>query len=163
MKSLPPHKATHTHQPQHSRREFLGKTSLLAGGILAFGWPFFTERSSPVYAALSQQATQTGSPVRYMLELDGAIVGPLNSMEGGIVSGEIITYQDGNDLFLRKRIGRLKNEDIVLTCGANLSPTFYQWLDGTLSHQGPKKNGAILAVNQIGQIIERREIQNALV
>lgn len=100
---------------------------------------------------------------QYLLELDGAIVGPLNSMEGGIVSGEIMTYQDGNDLFLRKRIGRLKNEDIVLTCGANLSPTFYQWVAGTLNGQNLGKNGAILAINQHGQIIDRREIQNTLV
>jgi phage tail-like protein len=84
-------------------------------------------------------------------------------MESGFVSGQILTYQDGNDLFLRKRLGRLKYEDIVLTCGSNLSIPFYQWLAGTLSQQGPRKNGAIVAVNQNGQIIHRREIQNALV
>jgi len=149
------------HDP--TRRELLTKTSLFAGGILAFGLPFLTGRSGSVFAAQTRQVIQSGGTVGYMLELDGALAGPLNSMEGGVVSGEIITYQDGNDLFLRKRLGKLKYEDIVLTCGTNLSLPFYQWLAGSLSGQGPRKNGAIVAVNQIGQIIDRREFQNVLV
>jgi phage tail-like protein len=84
-------------------------------------------------------------------------------MESGFISGEILTYQDGNDLFLRKRLGRVKYEDIVLTCGANFSIPFYQWLAGTLGQQGPRKNGAIVTVNQNGQIIDRREFQNTLI
>ena len=148
---------------QHTRRDFLTKTSLFAGGVLAFGLPFFTERSSSVFAAESHQTVQQGGAVRYMLELDGAMIGPLNTMESGFVSGEIITYQDGNDLFLRKRLGRLKYEDIVLTCGVNMSGPFYQWIAATLNRQNPRKNGAIVFANQNGQIIERRELHNALI
>jgi len=144
----------------HSRREFLTRTSLLAGGILAFGLPFLNDRTRPVFAMQSRKTIQN---VRYWLELDGAIVGPLNSMKSGFVSGEIITYQDGDDLFFRKRLGRLKYEDIVLTCGGNLSLPFYQWLGETLGQQSPRKNGAIVVVNPNGQIIDRRVIQNALV
>jgi len=151
------------HTYESTRRELLTKTSLFAGGVLAFGLPFLTGRSGAVFAAQTRQVLQSEGTVRYMFEMDGALTGPLHSMEGGGVSGEIITYQDGNDLFLRKRLGRLKYEEITLTCGANLSTTFYQWLAGSLSGQGPRKNGAIVAVNQMGQIIDRREFQNALV
>lgn len=162
MKSFSPKNSKYTNTTQHSRREFLTKTALFAGGILSFGWP--TGRSNSGFAAQSRQTLQRGgSTVRYLLELNGAIVGPLNTMESGFVSGEIITYQDGDDLFMRKRLGRLKYEDIVLTCGANLSLPFYQWLAGTLDGLNPRKNGAIVAVNPNGQIIDRREFQNTLV
>ena len=163
MKSFSPRKSMDTNTTQPSRREFLTKTALFTGGILAFGWP--TGRSNSVFAVQSRQTLQRGGTVRYLLELDGAIVGPLNTMENGFVSGDIIMYQDGNDLIMRKRLGRLKYEDIVLTCGANLSLPFYQWLAGTLDGDGlnPRKNGAIVAVNPNGQIIDRREFQNTLV
>ena len=146
-----------------SRRDFFTKTSILAGGFLALGWPFLTGRSRSAFAAQPQQVVQSGGAVRYRLELNRAIVGPLQSMDGGVVSGEIITYQDGNSPIFRKRVGRLKYEDIVFTCGASLSAPFFQWLGETLSQQGRRKSGAIVAVNQNGQIIDRREFQNALV
>jgi phage tail-like protein len=163
MKTVPPQQTINTHQPQHSRRDFLTKTAILSGGILAFGLPFLKDHTPSVFAAPSRQTVPSGGTLQYLLELDGTIVGPLNSMESGFISGEILTYQDGNDLFLRKRLGRVKYEDIVLTCGANLSLPFYQWLAGTLSQQSPRKNGAIVTVNQNGQIIDRREFQNTLV
>ena len=151
------------HLNDPSRRDFFTKTSILAGGFLAFGWPFLTRRSGSAFAAQPRQVVQSGGAVRYRLELDRAIVGPLQTTEGGVVSGEIITYQDGNSPILKKRLGRLKYEDIVFTCGANFAAPFFQWLGETLSQQGRRKNGAIVAVNQIGQIIDRREFQNALV
>ena len=163
MQTPQPPKILNLHRTHPSRREFLTMTSLFAGGLLAFGLPFFNGRTGPAFAMQSHQAIQRGGAVRYMLELNGAIVGPLNTMESGFVSGEIITYQDGNDLVRQKRLGRLKYEDIVLTCGANLSLPFYQWLAETLNRLTPRKNGAIVAVNTNGQIIDRREFQNTLV
>ncbi|MDH5426566.1 MAG: phage tail protein [Nitrospirota bacterium] len=154
---------SHTHSTAQSRREFLTKTAIFTGGILACGWPFLTERSHSVYAAQSARVIQTESTIRYVLELDGATVGPLQSLESGFVSGEIISYQDGNSTVLSKRLGRLKYEDIVLTFGANMSGPFFQWIAKTLNRQNPRKNGAIAFVNQNGQIIERRELQNALI
>ena len=153
--------SVHLNDP--SRRDFVTKTSILAGGFLAFGWPFLTRRSRSAFAAQPRQVVQSGGAVRYRLELNRAIVGPLQTTEGGVVSGEIITYQDGNAPILKKRLGRLEIEDIVFTCGANLSTPFFQWLGETLSQQGRRKNGAIVTVNQNGQIIDRREFQNALV
>ena len=162
MQLLPSHNLQ-TQNNSHSRRDFLTKTALLAGGILTFSWPFSHNHTGLVFAAPPRQGTQHGNTIQYFLELDGNIVGPLNSIESGFVSGEIITYQDGNDLSLRKRLGRLKYEDIVLTCDTNLSLPFYQWLAETLDGQGARKNGAIISANQSGQIIERRELQNALI
>jgi len=163
MTSLPPQHVSNQNTTQHSRRDFLTKTAILTGGILAFGLPFLKDRTPSVFAAPSRQATPSGGTLQYLLELDGAIVGPLQSMESGFISGEILTYQDGNSPVLRKRLGGVKYEDIVLTCGANMTGPFYQWLADTLGLQGPRKNGAIVAVNQNGQIIDRRELRNALV
>ena len=163
MKSAPSPKATPPQSLKHTRRDFLTTTSLLAGSILAFGFPFFPGRADSAFAAQSRKDRQREGVVSYVLELDGALVGPLHSLEGGVVSGEIISYQDGNDLILRKRLGRLKYEDIVLTCGANLSQPFYQWIVRTLSGENTRKNGAIVAINENGQITDRREFQNALI
>jgi len=159
----PTQTATTRHRARQSRREFLTKSAILTGGIVAFGLPILNNRTGSAFAAPSRQATPSGGTLQYLLELDGAIVGPLQSMESGFISGEILTYQDGNSPVWRKRLGQVKYEDIVLTCGANMAGPFYQWIADTLGLQGPRKNGAIVAVNQNGQIIDRRELQNVLV
>jgi phage tail-like protein len=161
MNSLLPQKSMHIQTTQHSRREFLTRTALLTGGILTFGWPFINKLSGLALAEQSQQDMNSGERVRFLLELNGSIAGPLHTIRGGGVSREVLTYKTPD--FIRKKLGNLKYEDIVLTCGTNLSFPFYQWLADTINTPLSRKNGAIVVVNPTGQIIERREFHGALV
>ncbi len=145
-----------------SRREFLTKGALLAGGIMIFGLPFLTGKTRFAHAALSQdRASQAG---RFALVLDGQIVGFLKSVESGFVSGSVVTQQLGAESLLKKALGSITYEDITIQCGSDMAPGFYQWIQASMDVQGnPYKNGTILRTNINSQVVEEKVFQNAII
>ena len=75
----------HTGQTSQSRREFLTKTALLTGGLLALGLPFPSRQSRSVWAATKPQSPG----IRYALSLDGQIAGLITSLDSGFISGQV--------------------------------------------------------------------------
>lgn len=147
------------HQP--TRREFLTKTSIFAGGLLACGLPFLTSRTSPASAMQQHGGAYSGS--RYFLELDGNLAGPLISMESGFVSGQVATQMLGPGPVIKKHLATLLHEEIVFQFGLGMSPALYNWISISISGGLSPKNGAIITTDVNQQIINRVEFRDALI
>jgi len=154
-----PEKTSVPHTP--SRREFLTKGALLAGGAMIFGIPFLTGKTRLAYAAQQSRAPQAG---QYALVLDGQFVGLLKSVESGFISGNIITQQSGpNQNFLGKALGGITYEDISIHCGGNMESGFYQWIQASMNSQANQMNGTILKTDMNYQVIDEKVFQNAII
>jgi phage tail-like protein len=117
----------------------------------------------PLIAAPSIHDRPGYASAQYVLELDGAMVGHIMSADGGNPYGEVVNEQVGTDRIQRKHVARTKYEDITLTCGAEMSPELSGWLKGSLVGQGSRKNGAVVMVDQRGQVLDRLDFYNAII
>jgi hypothetical protein len=68
---------------------------------------------------------------RFVLELDGQIVGLLDGVGGGGVKAEVLDEQTEPDGLLRKRLGQPRPQEITLQVGLAMAPAFYQWIAQT--------------------------------
>lgn len=158
MKSLPRTTVRPAPTTQHSRREFLTKTALLTGGILAFGLPLPIRPSSSAHAALTQSTV-----IRYTLGLDGQIAGPIASLESGFTSGQVVEQTLAHSSYSEKHLATIIHEDISLQCGNTMSPAFYVWIQQALAGQAPRRSGGILTTNLGNQLLDRKDFSNAVV
>jgi hypothetical protein len=142
---------------EHSRREFLGLT--LPAGV-ALGAGLTALQPSSTFAAPAQLA-HTGpggnGAVTFELELDGKPAGLLDSAYGGDATSSVVL-----DTMQRKHLAGVKYEDIVLTCGAGMSPDFYQWIKATVDRHPVAKSGAIVASDVTGRALYRLQWTNGL-
>ena len=96
--------------------------------------------------------SSNASTVRYGLELHDASMGFVHSFEGGDATADVAVEPPGADGIARKHLGNVRYEEIVLTCGANMSQPFYDLVAAALketsrTHFGPSfsPNGAVVA------------------
>jgi phage tail-like protein len=82
-------------------------------------------------------------------------VGTFKAVDGLDSETEVIEYQDGDDLVLRKRPGRVKYGDITLKKGYLNSRSIYEWRQQVISQELPKKAGRIILVDDANQEIAR--------
>ena len=91
----------------------------------------------------------------FHLELEGLTAGTFRNVEGLDSETEVIEYQDGDDLVLRKRPGRTKYSNIVLKRGYVASDELWTWrkkvMDGTVE----RKSGSVILCNDSGDPIMR--------
>jgi phage tail-like protein len=97
-----------------------------------------------------------------LLELDGKTIGFIQSMEGGSATAEVIVEKTGATPQAKKRLGRLKYEDISLRLGFPLDKTLAAWLADTCKGKVARKNGAVAALDFALNERARLEFQNAL-
>ena len=95
-------------------------------------------------------------PGHFLVEIDGASAGYARNLQGGGAVAEVIREKPGADHIVRKHIGPVRYEDIVLTCDAGLSRVFYDWVDQTLRSRSVRHDGAV-AVLEGGKEISRLE------
>lgn len=99
----------------------------------------------------------------YALELDGVIVGWVESVEGGHPVADVVTEKLGGDHLLRKHIGNVKYEEITLKVGAGASKAFYEWVMGTVNQKSARKNGAIIAADYNYKEVHRLTFTGGLI
>jgi len=99
-------------EPEPSRREFLAKTALLTGGILAFGLPLPSRQSRSALAAAPQSAG-----IRYALELEGQVAGPIFSLESGFISGQVSEQILPQSPYPKKHLATIAYEEMAIECG----------------------------------------------
>lgn len=85
----------------------------------------------------------TPTAPRFHLELDGVPCGFLRAAEGGAVSAEVVRDSSGPGHFLKKQLGRVAVEPIVLTLGLTLEPVVYEWIADTWNGKASSRSGAI--------------------
>jgi|GEM_PF-1844307 len=117
----------------------------------------------PFIAAPSVKDREVYASVQFILELDGTMAGRLSSAEGGNPYGEVVNENIGTDRIQRKHIARAKYEDLTITCGAEMGSELYDWIKGTLTGNGSRKNGAVVMVDHSGQVINKLNFYNAMI
>ena len=105
-------------------------------------------------------ATRSFTAARFALEIDGSIVGFVNSIDGGLPFGEVVK-EAGEDYFLKKHLGNPGFRDIRLEVGADMDKSFYEWISLALQGQQVRLSGAILAADFKGDVRRRLEFQRA--
>ncbi len=142
-----------------NRRNFLK----VAGSTLA---------SLPVMPVLAQLRAQgTVATARsagmaqneFAMDVDGAPVGWVSSVEGGHAFADVTLENPGPDHVVRKHIGAVKYEDITVSCGLGMSKAMYEWMQSTMTGKYQRKNGAITAADFNFKAISTMQFFNALI
>jgi hypothetical protein len=95
-----------------SRREFLTRAGLLAGGMALLGVPALR----PQLAASATVDTRAYAAGTSALELDGQFIDFLKSSEGGFPRADVVSEPSGPNQFVKKHIGPPKYQDIAIQC-----------------------------------------------
>jgi hypothetical protein len=101
---------------------------------------------------------RTYAAARYLLELDGAAVGFLRSVEGGAVTADVVTEPQGD-----KHLGQIRYEELVLQCDLSLGKAFYAWLGDTLGGKPVRHDVTVVTVDATGKSVAERECSQAVV
>jgi phage tail-like protein len=95
----------------------------------------------------------------FAVEIDGVEAGHFSGVDGLSFEQEVIEFQDGDDLILRKRPGRAKYGDITLKKGYIITTILQDWLDqarvGDGRGQYARKNMSIVLRDNAGTDIKR--------
>jgi hypothetical protein len=141
-----------------SRRDFLTRAGLLAGGLALLSVPGFRPRS--VAAALDSRAFVGGSSA---LELDGQFIDFLKSAEGGFPKADVIQEPIGPNYIVKKHVGQPKYQDISIQSDPAMPKPLFDWIAAALAMTYARKNGAIITAdfNRVEQ--SRLQFNNALI
>lgn len=97
----------------------------------------------------------------FLLQLGGAAAGFLRSLEGGEPFARVIDEPvDGNGV-VKKHIGQPSYQPIVITFGAGMAATLYQWMSDTLDRKPAVKTGAVIVGDHSYKERYRIEFDNA--
>jgi len=141
-----------------SRREFLIRAGVTAGGLALLGIPELTPRLA---AAAVDQRTYAGG--NFLLELDGQSVDFLKSTEGGFPRGEVVSEPAGPNPIVKKHIGQPKYQDIAIQCDPALPKPLFDWIAATLNLSYIRKNGAVITADFNYAEQSRLQFNNALI
>ncbi len=140
---------------QPSRREFLTRAGLLAGGMALLGLPGL--RPALTHAALSQRLVAAS----FALELDGVIVGMLKSTDGGFPRADVIS--EPTSPFVKKHLGPHKFDDIVIEVDPIMPQPLFDWVNSTLNLTAVRKTGAIITADANFKEQSRLQFSNAAI
>jgi len=99
----------------------------------------------------------------YLLELDGVSSGWVRSLQGGGAVGEVVQEKVGADHIVRKHIGTVRYDDIILTCGAGMSKAFYSWVDETCAMQVARHGGAVIVYDNSNKELSRLDWYDGMI
>ena len=91
----------------------------------------------------------------FKVEIEGVTVGAFERCEGIDSETEVIEYQDGDDIVLRKRPGRTFYSNIVLTRGYTNSDELWNWRKTVIDGKVERKSGSIIICGDDGSEIMR--------
>jgi phage tail-like protein len=95
----------------------------------------------------------------FRVEIDGITAGHFTGVDGLQFEQEVIEFQDGDDMLLRKRPGRVKFGDITLKKGYLANTILHDWLDqarvGDGRGQYQRKNISVVLIDNANEDIKR--------
>jgi T4-like virus tail tube protein gp19 len=107
--------------------------------------------------------TRSFLPGHFLLELEGVPAGYVRNVQGGGAVAEVVQEKAGADHIVRKHIGGVRYDDIVLTYGAGLSKAFYEWVDRTASMQHDRHDGAVVVFDNSNKELSRLDWYGGLI
>ncbi|HEX9104189.1 MAG TPA: phage tail protein [Polyangia bacterium] len=94
---------------------------------------------------MPQELRNTYTGGRFAFEFDDkASAGFVSGIDGAHFKSDPITYQQGADRYVSKYAGRAKYDDITISVGAAMSPTFWKWVSASLEGNPQRRNGALV-------------------
>ena len=99
----------------------------------------------------------------FLIEIQGLTAGRFKGVDGLDSETEVIEYQDGDDLLLRKRPGRTKYSNLVLKRGyADKSmQELWNWRKSVMDGKVERKTGSVILQNDHGKEICRYNFAEA--
>lgn len=91
----------------------------------------------------------------FKVEIEGVTQGAFRNVEGLDSETEIVEYQDGDDLVLRKRPGRTKFSNVSLKRGYVNSDDLWQWRKKVVEGKVERKSGSVILCGDDGEEIMR--------
>lgn len=144
-----------------SRRDFLRRAGLTAGGLLTLTAPtFFGKWVDLAGAPLTSGAYGAG---KLALELDGQAAGFSYGVEGGSAVGEVTTIAMGPNQIPNKQLTNLRYDPITVEFGPGMTRPWYDWISGTLDMKIQPRNGAVLSLSFDNKLQSRLDFMNALI
>jgi phage tail-like protein len=91
----------------------------------------------------------------FKIEIEGVTTGAFRNVEGLDSETEIVEYQDGDDIILRKRPGRTKYSNITLKRGYIDNPELWDWRKKVIDGKVERKSGSVILCSDDGEEIMR--------
>ncbi len=134
--------------------------SLLAGLCLALPAvaALATAQAAEPKSTMIRRSSDHVGAYNFVVEIDGIDAGQFLSVEGLSVEQEVIEYQDGDDLILRKRPGRAKYGDITLKKGFVADSVLSDWIEAAAQGKVARKTVSIALLDQHGDEVKRWDL-----
>jgi len=108
-------------------------------------------------------SSRSYSAASFVLELEGTAVGFLRTVEGGGPYAQVVDEPVDAGGVVKKHIGSVAYQPIVMTFGTGMDKSVYQWIADTLGRKGSAKSGAIIFADYSYKERARLEFDKALV
>lgn len=108
-------------------------------------------------------SSKVNADSKYALELDGASMGFVKSVDGGGVYAEVITITLGSDLLPRKHLGPGQFEDFSVQIGLSMADPMYDWIAKSWTGNPERKSGSFIATDNKSRSLSQRDFSDALI
>lgn len=98
----------------------------------------------------------------FKVSLDSITVADFREVQGLDLRSEVLEYREGGlNERSHKVVGQTRFERITLGRGTSDSLELFRWIQGAIQGKVERKNGAVLALNQAGEVVARWEFRDA--
>src|SRR5262245_58863504 len=101
------------------------------------------------------------NPRRPFIEIEGEVLGPLRSLDGGTLTATVIEERIEAGPFTSKRLGPAHIEEFVAELGLNLGPSVASWIAATWSGETARRKGRLGVVDGTNKVVDSRVFSNA--
>jgi phage tail-like protein len=100
---------------------------------------------------------------KFTLEMEGIAEGLFTECEGLKLEREVVEQKEGgNNTFIHKFPGRIKQENVRLRRGLTASPKLWNWFNsGVVVGRAVRKNISIIVGDSAGKVIQRWDVLSA--
>jgi phage tail-like protein len=91
----------------------------------------------------------------FKVEIEGVTVGAFRNVEGLDSETEVVEYQDGDDIILRKRPGRTKYSNLTFKRGYVNTDELWNWRKKVIEGKVERKSGSVILCADDGSEIMR--------
>ena len=91
----------------------------------------------------------------FKVEIEGVTQAAFKEVDGLDSETEIVEYQDGDDLILRKRPGRTKYSNIILKRGYVDTDELWKWRKTVIDGKVERKSGSVILCDDAGGEVMR--------
>jgi phage tail-like protein len=98
---------------------------------------------------------------KFKVEINGVTAGSFTAFEGIDTETEVVVFNNGDDLLLRKRPGRTTYANLVLKRGYVNTDELWNWYKSVLDGTIERKSGSIISLADDGNEIVRYNFYEA--